>query len=128
MDDLRMDPLERIVPHSSQNVRGPPGDLAPRKGQFRGSPWQRDGTTIPKKSPPCKATRTCPLHFKEGVMMGRTFTAWGLSRTIPMALPWAASGVPGAECGQLAYSEVFRPVGVAQIRRACEHPSETAFI
>jgi hypothetical protein len=70
-------------------------DLAPRKGHFSSSPWQRHGKTVPQKEYALKGHPDLPGPFQfarnhEAPFQGLLF----LLRTIPMALPWAASGVP----------------------------------
>ena len=70
-------------------------DLAPRKGQFSSSPWQRHGKTVPQKEYALKGHPDLPGPFQfarnhEAPLQGLLF----LLRTIPMALPWAASCLP----------------------------------
>ena len=67
-------------------------DLAPRKGHFSSSPWQRHGKTVPQKEYALKGHPDLPGPFQfgrnhEAPLQGLLF----LLRTIPMALPWAAS-------------------------------------
>jgi hypothetical protein len=50
MDHSRLEPDGPIVPHPLKNLRGVAPDPAPRtSGRFASSPWQRHGTTVPKK-------------------------------------------------------------------------------
>ena len=70
-------------------------DLAPRKGHFSSSPWQRHGKTVPQKEYALKGHPDLPGPFQfarnhEAPLQGLLF----LLRTIPMALPWAASCLP----------------------------------
>ena len=71
------------------------GDLAPRKGHFSLSPWQRHGKTVPQKEYALKGHPDLrgPFQFgrnHEAPLQGLLF----LLRTLPMALPWAASCLP----------------------------------
>jgi hypothetical protein len=54
------------------------------------TPW----VNAPEIAMPCKGTLTFRIHSQFGVFMGRPYRAYCLSRTKPMAWPWAAGSLP----------------------------------
>ena len=54
------------------------------------TPW----VNAPERATPCKGTLAFRSHSQFGVFVGRPYRAYCLSRTKPMALPWAAGSLP----------------------------------
>ena len=118
-------------------------DLAPRKGHFSSSPWQRHGKTVPQKEYALKGHPDLhgPFQFArnhEAPLQGLLF----LLRTIPMALPWAASCLPlvgfkmsmgeaysqtpgGRGCG--SPSHTTRALALSQSNRFVNKPATSSF-
>jgi hypothetical protein len=78
------------------------GDLAPRKGHFSSSPWQRHGKTVPQKEYALKghANMLVPSEIVAS-SLGAAAGLNALLRIEPTAWPWAAEWLTGAEKLQL---------------------------
>jgi hypothetical protein len=94
LDDSEELRLQPIFANSSENVSGLESDLTPRKGQSAENPWQRHGSTPPKEPRPVRAPSPFGAIPNSASSWGALTRAYCLSRTKPMAWPWAAGSLP----------------------------------
>ncbi len=94
MDDRRRaPPSTKPRPFLRIGVRTGVESNAP-KGAIRWEPMATPWVNAPERATPCKGTLTFQIHAQVGVLVGRPTRAYCLSRTKPMAWPWAAGSLP----------------------------------